>query len=79
MDNHNMHMDSGDGGTGTASAVVGGQTYAVGSVEIITDFDPSKDVFDLGTDSIHNQIGVDRKSTRLNSSHPSRSRMPSSA
>ena len=59
MDNHNMHMDSGDGGTGTASAVVGGQTYAVGSVEIITDFDPSKDVFDLGTDSIHNQIGVD--------------------
>ena len=27
----------------------------------------------------HNEEGVDRKSTRLNSSHPSSSRMPSSA
>ena len=28
---------------------------------------------------LHNQVSVDRKSTRLNSSHSRRSRMPSSA
>ncbi|MDX8348940.1 cellulase family glycosylhydrolase [Cognatiyoonia sp. IB215446] len=59
MEKHNMYMDSANGGMGTDSVLAGGQTYAVGSMEIITGFDPSKDVFDLGTDSIHNQIGVD--------------------
>ncbi|MBM7069426.1 cellulase family glycosylhydrolase [Actibacterium sp. 188UL27-1] len=36
-----------------------GQTYKVGSTDVVADFDPAKDVLDLGSDSIHNQIGVD--------------------
>ena len=40
----------------------------------------SKDLLDLCIDVIyHNNMKADRKSTRLNSSHPSSSRMPSSA
>ena len=34
---------------------------------------------DLKTFSAHVVFGIDRKSTRLNSSHPNPSRMPSSA
>ena len=33
----------------------------------------------LGAAGIHTRSGADRKSTRLNSSHPTTSRMPSSA
>ena len=33
----------------------------------------------LGLGAFKNEINIDRKSTRLNSSHPSISRMPSSA
>ncbi|MGD1882969.1 MAG: cellulase family glycosylhydrolase [Paracoccaceae bacterium] len=56
-DGMNMYQNN-DLGTG-ANASGDGQTYAVGSTDVITGFDPSKDVLDLGTDSIHNQIGVD--------------------
>lgn len=43
----------------TTAFIGGGQTFSVGSTEIVTGFDPSRDRLDLGTDSIHNQIGVD--------------------
>ena len=36
-----------------------GELYRVGSVDVITGFDPATDVLDLGPDSIHNQFGVD--------------------
>ena len=39
--------------------VGGGTTYNVGQQAVITGFDPAKDVFDLGPNSIHNQIPVD--------------------
>lgn len=48
-----------DGGDGGGPFVGGGTTFAVGEVQVITDFDPTRDVLDLGADSIHNQIPVD--------------------
>ena len=39
----------------------------------------SEDKIQFAKSAMSNMIGEDRKSTRLNSSHPSRSRMPSSA
>ncbi len=34
-------------------------TFYVGQTSVVTDFDPTSDVLDLGPDSIHNQIPVD--------------------
>ncbi|MEM9061577.1 MAG: calcium-binding protein, partial [Pseudomonadota bacterium] len=57
-------MGGGDGGMGGGSGgsdpfVGGGQTYTVGTTSVVTGFDPTRDVLDLGPNSIHNQIPVD--------------------
>ncbi|MEL6919615.1 MAG: Calx-beta domain-containing protein, partial [Pseudomonadota bacterium] len=55
--------DSGEdgrpGGGDSSGFVGGGTTYAVGSVQAVSDFDPARDILDLGGSSIHNQIPVD--------------------
>ncbi|MEM1275289.1 MAG: cellulase family glycosylhydrolase [Pseudomonadota bacterium] len=53
--------DGGDtGGSGDSGPFVGGgQTYSVGQTQVVTGFDPTRDVLDLGPNSIHNQIPVD--------------------
>ncbi|MCV0428998.1 MAG: cellulase family glycosylhydrolase [Roseibium sp.] len=50
--------DTGDTG-GSGPFVGGGTTYYVGQTSVVTGFDPTTDVLDLGSDSIHNQIPVD--------------------
>ncbi len=48
------------GGTGGSGPFVGGgTTYAVGQTTVVSDFDPTRDVLDLGPNSIHNQFPVD--------------------
>ncbi|MEO1677829.1 MAG: cellulose binding domain-containing protein [Pseudomonadota bacterium] len=37
----------------------GGTVYHINETKLISDFDPSKDKVDVGTDSIHNQIPID--------------------
>ncbi|MEL6265030.1 MAG: cellulose binding domain-containing protein, partial [Pseudomonadota bacterium] len=44
---------------GSGPFVGGGQTYFVGQTSVVTGFDPTRDVLDLGPNSIHNQIPVD--------------------
>ena len=52
--------DGGDGDTGGSGPFIGGgQTYSVGQTSVVTGFDPTRDVLDLGPNSIHNQIPVD--------------------
>ncbi len=51
--------DDGTGGDGDGPFVGGGETYYVGQTSVVTNFDPTRDVLDLGPDSIHNQIPVD--------------------
>ncbi|MEM0989900.1 MAG: Calx-beta domain-containing protein [Pseudomonadota bacterium] len=51
--------NSGSGSGGSDPFVGGGQTYSVGQTATITGFDPTRDVLDLGPNSIHNQIPVD--------------------
>ncbi|MEM6743452.1 MAG: Calx-beta domain-containing protein [Pseudomonadota bacterium] len=54
---------SGQGGAGSGGGsgpfVGGGTTYQVGQIAVVTGFDPTRDVLDLGPPSIHNQIPVD--------------------
>ncbi|MDA4845134.1 glycosyl hydrolase family 18 protein [Hoeflea poritis] len=49
---------TGDNG-GSGPFVGGGQTFTVGENTVITDFDPTTDVLDLGPYSIHDQFAVD--------------------
>ncbi len=52
--------DTGGGDTGGGGPFVGGgQTYYVGQTTVVTGFDPTRDVLDLGPNSIHNQIPID--------------------
>ena len=52
--------DGGGGDTGGSGPFVGGgQTYTVGQTSVVTGFDPTRDVLDLGPNSIHNQIPID--------------------
>ncbi|MEM7056062.1 MAG: cellulase family glycosylhydrolase [Pseudomonadota bacterium] len=51
-------VDPGSGG-GSGPFVGGGQTYFVGQTNVVTGFDPTRDVLDLGPNSIHNQIPID--------------------
>lgn len=51
--------DSGGDTDGSGPFVGGGQTYHVGQTSVVTGFDPTTDVLDLGPDSIHNQIPVE--------------------
>ncbi len=52
--------DTGGGDTGGGGPFVGGgQTYHVGQTSVVTGFDPTRDVLDLGPNSIHNQIPID--------------------
>ena len=52
--------DTGGGDTGDGGPFVGGgQTYYVGQTTVVTGFDPTRDVLDLGPNSIHNQIPID--------------------
>ena len=52
--------DTGGGDTGDGGPFVGGgQTYTVGQTTVVTGFDPTRDVLDLGPNSIHNQIPID--------------------
>ena len=52
--------ETGGGDTGGGGPFVGGgQTYYVGQTSVVTGFDPTRDVLDLGPNSIHNQIPID--------------------
>ncbi|MEM7213761.1 MAG: Calx-beta domain-containing protein, partial [Pseudomonadota bacterium] len=61
VDNGTGGGDAGGGSSGgdTGPFVGGGVTYTVGATSVVTGFDPTRDVLDLGPNSIHNQIPVD--------------------
>ena len=58
---------------------VGESTPDISKESFEEDSDKSKEDSDNGTDKVDSILSGDRKSTRLNSSHPTTSRMPSSA
>ncbi len=65
LDDDGAIPDTGDGGSGEGTVgdsgpfEGGGQTFAVGQTNLVRDFEPTKDILDVGASSIHNQIPVD--------------------